>query len=149
MKAALAAAGGLAALTITGAVLAEGGPTGKGLSDKAQVFVVDRGGEGLRQLTSDGHDHSGLAWSPRGHRLATSFSSGIQVLSPETGRVRTFRAPNVNDDGAIAWSPDGRLIAYERPNGVYVAGARGRRPHRVVAGTYPSGLAWQPVPSRR
>jgi Tol biopolymer transport system component len=113
MKAALAAAGGLAALTITGAVLAEGGPTGKGLSDKAQVFVVDRGGEGLRQLTSDGHDHSGLAWSPRGHRLATSFSSGIQVLSPETGRVRTFRAPNVNDDGAIAWSPDGGLIAYE------------------------------------
>jgi Tol biopolymer transport system component len=85
---------------------------GNALSEKAQVFVVSRDG-GARQLTTDRRDHLGLTWSPHGRRLATSFSSGIEVLDPSGGRVKTFRAAHVNEDDSIAWSPSGRFIAFE------------------------------------
>jgi Tol biopolymer transport system component len=115
MKVAAVALAVVAALSGVGIVLARagGGAPGSSLSDRAQVFMLDRGGGTARQLTDDSHDRSGLAWSPGGDRLASSFASGIEVLRPDGRRLRSFGSPHLNDDSAIAWSPNGRKLAYE------------------------------------
>src|SRR3954462_12776199 len=112
MKAVAAVIGAITAMSVAGAVLAGTGNTGSSLSDKAQVFVLDGSGGGARQLTH-GHTRSDIAWAPTSDRLATSFVSGIEVLSPDGRRLRSFGITHVQGEDALAWSPNGRALAFE------------------------------------
>jgi hypothetical protein len=88
-----------------------------------------------------------VAFSPDGRRILFIDRYSIWTMRPDGAQARqVVRGHDIVD---ATWSPDGRLIAYARPGGVYVATAQGARPHQVVAGQYPSGLAWQPLRSRR
>jgi Tol biopolymer transport system component len=107
-----AAAAVMAAVAVGGCGGAAG-PPGGSLSDRAQIFVLDRHGGTPRQLTDDRHDRVSLVWAPDGRRLATAFGSGIEVLRADGRRLRSFGIAQVNPDDALAWSPNGRSLAFE------------------------------------
>lgn len=87
------------------------------MKDQAQsnLWVVDVGGERLRQLTDGAWRDSAPIWSPDGTRLAflsnRSGSTQIHVMWVDTRE--TLQVTRVErDPGALSWSPDGRHLAF-------------------------------------
>lgn len=83
-----------------------------------RIFVVNRDGTGLRQLTPEvaGTDYKyddSPSWSPDGTRLAFSRSGELYLINADgTGLISTHV---IGEDPA--WSPDGTQIAYGSING--------------------------------
>jgi Tol biopolymer transport system component len=86
--------------------------------DYGRVFIVNRDGSGLRQLTpevaaTDYKFDDGASWSPDGTRLIFSRSGVLFFINADgTGLVST----GVSGSDP-AWSPDGTQIAYGSING--------------------------------
>lgn len=82
---------------------------------RSNLWIVDRNGERLRELTSGSWRDSAPVWSPDGKRLAflsdRDGSSQIHVMWADTREVaqltRLERGPS-----NIKWSPDGKQIAF-------------------------------------
>jgi len=80
--------------------------------DKGRIFIVNRDGTGLRQLTpepasGDVYDDT-PAWSPDGTRIVFSRNGDLFLINPDgTGLTST----GVTGFGP-SWSPDGASIAY-------------------------------------
>jgi TolB protein len=90
------------------------GPSG----DYGRIFIVNRDGTGLRQLTpevaaTDYKYDDGPSWSPDGTRLVFSRSGELFLINADgTGLISTGV-----DGEQPAWSPDGSRIAYGSING--------------------------------
>ncbi len=96
------------------------------------LFVVDREGGGVRQLTEGDWDDVAPAWSPDGSRIA--FISGrmedrdrrttseVYVMPADGGSSKCWSV-GLSAAGAVAWSPDGeRLVAVgSGPEGLAVS----------------------------
>jgi WD40 repeat protein len=86
--------------------------------DYGRIFIVNRDGSGLRQVTpevaaTDYKFDSGASWSPDGTRLVFSRMGVLFFINADgTGLVST----GVSGDNP-AWSPDGTQIAYGSLNG--------------------------------
>lgn len=86
--------------------------------DYGRIFIVNRDGSGLRQLTpevaaTDYKFDDGASWSPDGTRLVFSRSGVLFFINADgTGLVST----GVSGSDP-AWSPDGTQIAYGSNNG--------------------------------
>ena len=86
--------------------------------DYGRIFIVNRDGTGLRQLTpevaaTDYKYDDGPSWSPDGTRLVFSRTGVLFLINADgTGLVST----GVNGEYP-AWSPDGTQIAYGSING--------------------------------
>jgi Tol biopolymer transport system component len=81
-----------------------------------RIFIVNRDGSGLRQLTPETTDYTfdeGPSWSPDGARLVFSRNGAVSLINADgTGLVST------GVQGSYpAWSPDGARIAFESING--------------------------------
>ena len=91
--------------------------TGVG-GDYGRIFIINRDGSGLRQLTpevgpSDYKFDDGATWSPDGTRLAFTRSGELMLINADgTGLIDT----GVMGDSP-AWSPDGTHIAYGSVSG--------------------------------
>jgi len=88
-----------------------------------KIFVANRDGSGLRQLTRGGALEVSPSWSPDGSRIAfISDRSGapqVYVMDAGGGNVERVSFHGGYNTGA-SWSPDGRWIAYEsRVGGSY------------------------------
>lgn len=102
------------------------------------LWISERNGAGLRQLTNDGSD--GLpAWSPRGDQIA--FSRNIDgnvdlfTIRPDgSGLQRLTNAPG--NDSVPAWTPDGRQMAFRSTrNGlwqIFVMDADGTNQRMII-----------------
>jgi eukaryotic-like serine/threonine-protein kinase len=116
-------------------------------------------GGGELQLTNDGQQNFGPAWSPDGQRIAyySKKRGGIWTVSALGGAPR-----QLTETGASpAWSPDGSLIAYQSavpgevfssralsPSTIWIVSAQGGKPRRISEPGNPSGghgaPAWSP-----
>jgi dipeptidyl aminopeptidase/acylaminoacyl peptidase len=82
---------------------------------RSNLWIVDRNGERLRELTSGNWRDSSPVWSPDGKRLAflsdRDGSTQIHVMWADTREVaqltRLERPPS-----GLKWSPDGKQIAF-------------------------------------
>ncbi|WP_308188844.1 cell wall-binding repeat-containing protein [Streptacidiphilus sp. ASG 303] len=82
-----------------------------------QLFSVSADGTGLKQLTSDGVQHTHPAWSPKGDRIAYAGGAGLAVLTPGTGG--TAAVPNSAGLTDVAWQP----LRYNYVQRVYGSGS--------------------------
>ncbi len=98
------------------------GPTGRhlamvsSLDGSAEIYRVDRSGEGLRRLTQNAAIDISPTWSPDGSQIAfVSDRSGapqIYLMNRDGGALRRLTF-NGSYNTSPSWSPDGRWIAYE------------------------------------
>jgi Tol biopolymer transport system component len=115
------------------------------------IYVVNRNGGGLRQLTAaptdcdmpdpeQGGTDSDPDWSPGGGTIA--FVRDCDELSAGAlDRIMTVRIDGTNlhpltpgpDDVSPSWSPDGRSLAFVRNLALYTAHADGTHTRRLFA----------------
>jgi TolB protein len=109
------------------------GPSG----DYGRIFVINRDGTGLHQLTPETTDYSydgDPSWSPDGTQIAFSRSGMLYVINAD-GSAATSLGIN---GGTPAWSPDGSKIAYSWWNAantvthIFVADRTGANVHELT-----------------
>ena len=88
----------------------------RSLGSNVEIFVCERDGSGLRQLTYSSAIDTNPAWSPSGREIAFTSSRGtgrpqIYVMDADGANLRRITFTGDYNDGA-AWSPDGTRIAY-------------------------------------
>lgn len=116
----------------------------------ADLFIRDRDGGGLQQLTETQHDEGGPAWSPDANRIAFdsdrdgNFEIYVMPATPLAAAQRLTSHPS--RDLSPAWSPDGNTIAFmsdrdSRPEfDIYLMNADGTNVRRAT----PAPSAWFP-----
>jgi TolB protein len=121
------------------------------LSHDGWIYIVNRNGTGLRQVTSaptdcdipdpeEGGTDLDPDWAPDGRQIA--FVRDCDELSAGTiDRIMTVGFDGTNlrqltsgpDDSSPSWSPDGKLLAFIRTNTVESVSADGRHARRLFA----------------
>jgi TolB protein len=80
-----------------------------------EIFISNRDGSGLEQLTHSSGIDTNPAWSPNGREIAfTSSRTGspqVYIMDAEGANLRRVTFEGNYNDGA-AWSPDGTRIVY-------------------------------------
>jgi dipeptidyl aminopeptidase/acylaminoacyl peptidase len=97
------------------------------IPNKADLWVVDRNGTGLRRLTHN-HYSSQPAWSPSGKEVAFVNDGSVSVIGTRTRNVRSLRGLQTSyhpSEGPMSharpdfvylrprWSPNGKVITAE------------------------------------
>lgn len=108
------------------------------------IYVCDRDGANVRQLTDDAELDDQPAWSPDGTRIAfrsfrTLRDGDIWVMDADGGNPVNLTPdplPGITDERSPCWSPDGSRLAYISTAGgnrdVWTMAADGSDPQRLV-----------------
>lgn len=103
---------------------------------RADIYVVQTDGRGLRRLTSAGYNVQ-PDWSPDGKSIAWACDSAICTMDADGSHARRLFKPSTGGEfHDPAWSPDGRSIAfdgivsYDPPATLMIGSAQGGRVRR-------------------
>jgi Tol biopolymer transport system component len=111
-----------------------------------QIFLVRNGK--TAQFTRDKPGVVGIAWSPDGSRLLAWRYRRVPAISVVNSDGSVGARVAVDVAGEPRWSPDGKWVAFQRGREIYVAGADGRRVHRLATKAVPAnmgtGIDWSP-----
>ncbi len=109
------------------------------------IFVCDRDGGNVRQLTNAPELDDQPAWSPDGSRIAfrsyrTQRDGDIWVMDADGGNPVNLTPdplPGITDERSPCWSPDGARLAYISTAGgnrdVWTMAADGSDPRQLVS----------------
>ncbi len=125
---------------------------GDGDMGRYGIFVVNRDGSGLTQLTDTNGGDFDPAWSPNGKKIAFSRDPAGELVAQDCCNIHTMLADGTgvkkvsNTVGGInpSWSPDGGSLIFETPNGLYTIAANGTGRSKVA----PAGSSqpdWSPA----
>ena len=118
-------------------------------STTEDVYVVNGGGTGLRQLTTGPAQEFDPSWSPDGRRVAYRVDPGLGASDVYVMNADGSGQRRIAGGISPAWSPDGALIAYGDDQGsisvVRPDGSASRRVPGTWQGEYPS---WSPDGAR-
>ena len=115
---------------------------------RANICIIEAGGDGLKQLTNadDKHEYGGPSWSPDGEKIA--FHGGGIFVMDRNGRNQIQLSPKGRYP---VWSPDGTKIAFYSnlhniaQSDIYVMNADGANIVRLIDDPAPDRLpAWAP-----
>ncbi|MCA9939331.1 MAG: PD40 domain-containing protein [Anaerolineales bacterium] len=85
-------------------------------NDEQHIWVMNRDGSGLRQLTTAPTDNQDPTWSPDGRQIAYySNQSGVNahyILDLTSGESRRLETGVGSIGGRTDWSPDGQWLAF-------------------------------------
>lgn len=125
---------------------------------RGQIFTMRIDGSHVVRVTHDRNRDRLPAWSPDGRRLLY-LSQAVErprpfpdrelfTVAAGGGKARRI-THNKTPEGAAAYSPDGRWIAYFAGNSIWVMGAGGKSPHKILTSgsvaEYTS-IDWGPLP---
>ena len=161
------ALGGLHRLVDSGVVVMDPAPSPDGsriafvvadyVSSTGDIYVMNRDGSGLKQLTFEPELDDQPAWSPDGTRLAfRSFRTGregdIWVMDSSGANPVNLTPdplPGIYNEARPAWSPDGTRIAFASNEGgnvdIWIMAANGSDHQRLTNTTdLDTEPAWSP-----
>ena len=125
------------------------------VGEDSDLFLVQPGDSGVKQLTTTGDVGSG-SWSPDGTRIVfPRYDEKIQsadlfVMNADGSDVRRLTDTPELSESQPRWSPDGSQIAFDgnTPDGltgIYVMSADGQDVQRITASAPPGGGPdWSP-----
>ncbi|MDD4856776.1 MAG: S41 family peptidase, partial [Candidatus Krumholzibacteria bacterium] len=91
------------------------------VSDKSgdcEIYLVDQmGKEKEKQITSNGHFKSYIAWSPNSDKmLYTTEENALYLLDRDGGKAKLVAKSENGEISSYSWSPDGVWAAYTLPD---------------------------------
>ncbi len=82
-------------------------------NENTNIYVADRNGSHLRELTHFGHGATQPAWSPDGKLIAFETDAGIELVRVSDDHIRALVAKGSDP----SWAPGGSELVFDRPLG--------------------------------
>lgn len=120
---------------------------GQGPQGPEGLYVVNRDGSGLKQLSDKGA--YALEWSPSGDHIALHGEGlyMVEVATAETSQIADATQPPWYPL-SVSWSPDGALFAFVNDSGLYVYDPDTGDRRQVAAGPSGGPILWSPDGTR-
>lgn len=120
-------------------------------SGREEVWMADERGHGMKKLTDEEGDKSGLVWSPDSKYLLWSSGHNLNRVEVDYGKNQVVASSRTGGIGLPQYSPDGKWISYSKQDTllrshVYLKELETSTEHLIKADDFlvSSGAKWTP-----